>query len=114
MLKIKKTIAASLSIVSNGLIILFKLIAGIITGSMCIISEAIHSMSDFLASVLTFFAVKRSSEPADEDHPFGHGKYKDVAGFVEGILILLASFYIIWESCKKIISNNSLEFPRWA
>lgn len=106
----KKTIAASLSIISNGIIILFKLTAGIITGSMSVISEAIHSSSDFLASVLTFFAVKRSSEPADKDHPFGHGKYEDVAGFVEGILILLASFYIIWESCKKIISNNSLEF----
>ena len=51
----KKKIAASLSIISNGLIILFKLIAGIITGSISIISEAIHSMSDFLASVLTFF-----------------------------------------------------------
>ena len=106
----KKKYAASLSILSNGLIILFKLVAGIITGSISIISEAIHSMSDFLASVLTFFAITRSSQPADRDHPFGHGKYEDVAGFVEGILILLASFYIILESCKKIISNNSSEF----
>lgn len=106
----KKKIAASLSIISNGLIILFKLIAGIISGSISIISEAIHSMSDFLASVLTFFAVIRSSKPADRDHPFGHGKYEDVAGFIEGILILLASLYIVWEACKKIISHNSLEF----
>ena len=106
----KKKIAASLSITSNGLIILFKLIAGIITGSMSIISEAIHSMSDFLASVITFFAVIRSSKPADREHPFGHGKYEDVAGFIEGFLILLASFYIIWESCRKIISNSYTEF----
>lgn len=106
----KKKIAGSLSIVSNGLIILFKLIAGIISGSISIISEAIHSMTDFLASVLTFFAVIRSSKPADKDHPFGHGKYEDVAGFIEGILILLASFYIIWESCKKIINNDYVEF----
>lgn len=106
----KKKIAASLSITSNGLIILFKLIAGIITGSMSIISEAIHSMSDFLASVITFFAVIRSSKPADREHPFGHGKYEDVAGFIEGFLILLASFYIIWESCRKIISNCYTEF----
>ena len=102
-----KTKAANLSIISNGLIILFKLIAGIITGSMCIISEAIHSLSDFLASVLTLFAVKRSSEPADKDHPFGHGKYEDISGFFEGVLILLASFYIIWESCKKIITHGT-------
>lgn len=106
----KKKTAACLSITSNGLIILFKLVAGIVTGSMSIISEAIHSMSDFLASVITFFAVIRSSEPADKEHPFGHGKYEDVAGFIEGILILLASFYIIWESCKKIVCNNFVEF----
>ena len=106
----KKKIAASLSIISNFLIILFKIVAGIITGSISIISEAIHSMSDFLASILTFFAVICSSKPADKEDPFGHGKYEDVAGFIEGILIILASFYIIWESCKKIISNNYLEF----
>lgn len=106
----KKILAASFSIISNGLIILFKLSAGIVTGSISIISEAVHSMSDFLASVLTFFAVERSSKPADKDHPFGHGKYEDVAGFTEGILILLAALYIIWESCKKIISHASLEF----
>lgn len=106
----KKKLAASLSITSNGLIIIFKLLAGIFTGSISIISEAIHSMSDFLASVLTFFAVIRSSKPADKDHPFGHGKYEDVAGFLEGLLIILASFYIIWEACKKILHGNALEF----
>lgn len=106
----QKKFAASLSIISNSLIILFKLVAGIVTGSIGIISEAIHSMSDLLASVLTFFAVLHSSEPADKQHPFGHGKYEDVAGFIEGILIVLASFYIIWEACKKIINNTYLEF----
>lgn len=106
----EKKFAASLSITSNGLIIIFKLLAGIFTGSISIISEAIHSMSDFLASVLTFFAVIRSSKPADKSHPFGHGKYEDVAGFIEGLLIIFASFYIIWEACKKIINSSSLEF----
>lgn len=109
-LEIKKKFAAKLSIASNGLIILFKLIAGIISGSISIISEAIHSMSDLLASVLTYFAVLRSSEPADKEHPFGHGRYEDVAGFIEGILIILASFYIIFEAGKKIFSGNHLEF----
>lgn len=106
----KKKLAASLSITSNGLIIIFKLLAGIFMGSISIISEAIHSMNDFLASVLTFFAVIRSSKPADKNHPFGHGKYEDVAGFLEGLLIIVASFYIIWEACKKILHGNALEF----
>lgn len=109
-IKFQKRFAAGLSILSNALIILFKLIAGFLTGSMSIISEAIHSMSDCLASVLTFFAVVRSSKPADKSHPFGHGKYEDVAGFIEGLLIIFASFYITWESCRKIVSNSTLEF----
>lgn len=109
-IKFQKRFAAGLSILSNALIILFKLIAGFLTGSMSIISEAIHSMSDCLASVLTFFAVVRSSKPADKGHPFGHGKYEDVAGFIEGLLIIFASFYITWESCRRIVSNSTLEF----
>lgn len=109
-IKFQKRFAAGLSILSNALIILFKLIAGFLTGSMSIISEAIHSMSDCLASVLTFFAVVRSSKPADKSHPFGHGKYEDVAGFIEGLLIIFASFYITWESCRRIVSNSTLEF----
>ena len=106
----QKTSAATLSIWSNGLLILFKLVAGIISGSISIISEAIHSLSDFLASVLTYFAVLRSSIPADKDHPYGHGRYEDMAGFIEGLLIIFASFYIIWEACNKIINANSSQF----
>lgn len=67
----EKKLAAGLSITSNAVIILLKFAAGVISGSISIISEAIHSMSDFLASVLTFFAVMKSSEPADKEHPFG-------------------------------------------
>lgn len=106
----KKKFAASLSILSNGLIIVLKLIAGIISGSISIISEAVHSTSDFLASVLTYFAVLRSSQPADKEHPFGHGGYEDVAGFLEGLLIIIASFYIISEAVKKIVSTTSSGF----
>lgn len=105
----QKKFAAGLSITSNAVIILFKLIAGIISGSISIISEAIHSMSDFLASVLTFFAVTRSAEPADKDHPFGHGRYEDMSGFVEGGLIIFAAFYIIYEAIKKLIFGYNMD-----
>ncbi len=105
----QKKLAAGLSIASNGIIIILKFIAGSISGSISIISEAIHSLSDFLASVLTFFAVMRSSEPADKTHPFGHGKYEDMSGFIEGGLIIFAAFFIIYEAVKKLISGHSLE-----
>lgn len=106
----EKNFAAMLSVFSNTLIIIFKLVAGVISGSISIISEAIHSTSDLLASVLTYFAVQKSSHPADKGHPFGHGRYEDVAGFLEGILIVLASIFIFWESTKRIVHGGSLEF----
>ena len=102
-LEAEKKFAAGLSISSNAIVILLKVIAGILSGSISIISEAIHSLSDFLASVLTFFAVTRSSEPADKEHPFGHGKYEDMSGFIEGGLIIFAGLYIIYEASTKLI-----------
>ena len=106
---VEKKLAAGLSIASNAIIIILKLIAGVISGSISIISEAIHSLSDFFASMLTFFAVMKSSEPADKEHPFGHGRYEDMSGFIEGGLIIFAALFIIYESCKKLIFGYSME-----
>lgn len=107
-----KKLAASFSVISNLTLIILKLVTGFISGSVSIISEAIHSGSDFLASVIAFFAIQKSEQPADRDHQFGHGKYEDAAGFVEGSLIILASLYIIYEAGKKLAGvsepmNNS-------
>ena len=105
----EKKLAAGLSIVSNTTIIVLKLIAGFISGSISVISEAIHSMSDLLASFLTFFSVMKSAQPADSDHPYGHGKYEDMSGFLEGILIVLAAIYIIYEAVQKLYMNTAAE-----
>jgi len=98
--------AASLSIASNITLILLKIIAGLMSHSISIISEAFHSLGDLLASFLAYFAVKRAAEPADEDHPFGHGKYEELSGLAEGFLIIAVSFFIIFEAVKKIISGG--------
>lgn len=108
-IKLKKKFAAALSIISNSFIIILKLTAGIISGSISIISEAIHSLSDCLASILTFFAVSKSSEPADKEHPFGHGKYEDMSGFIEGGLIIFAALFIIYEAMKKLMLGQISE-----
>ena len=105
----KKKIAAGLSIASNMTLTALKIAAGIISGSISIISEAIHSLSDFMASVLTFFSVMKSSQPADSDHPYGHGRYEDMAGFIEGVLIIGASLFIIFESARKIIFGLNID-----
>lgn len=98
----EKKNAAMLSIISNSLLILLKFAAGFMSGSISIISEALHSGSDLLASFIAFFSVSESSKPADDEHPFGHGKYEDLSGLLEGILIILAALYIIYASIKKI------------
>lgn len=105
----KKKLAAGLSITSNIILSVLKIITGILSGSLSIISEAIHSLSDLFASVLTLFSVIKSSKPADSDHPYGHGKYEDMAGFIEGLLIILASLLIIIEASKKIIFGMNMD-----
>lgn len=105
----KKKIVAGLSITSNIILTLLKIVAGILSGSLSIISEAIHSMGDFVASILAFFSVMKSSKPADKDHPYGHGKYEDLSGFIEGLLIILASLFIFYKAVQKIILNSPSE-----
>ncbi len=94
---------ALLSIVSNTSLMVVKGITGIITGSVSIISEAIHSGVDLIASVMAFFSVRYSSKPADYKHPYGHGKIENITGFVEAILIFVAAILIIKEAVTNII-----------
>lgn len=101
-----KAKAASISILSNTFLIISKLLVGLFTNSVSIISEAVHSLMDLLAAVIAFFSVKKSAEPADDDHQYGHGKYEDVSGFAEGALILIAAAYIIYESIEKLLSGK--------
>lgn len=105
--KVKKK-AALLSIFSNSFLILAKFIIGLITGSVSIISEAIHSISDFLASIIAFYSIKLASEPADTEHQYGHEKFEDLSGGIEGILILFAAGYIIYESIEKILLGSTV------
>lgn len=105
----KKKLVAGLSITSNIILSVLKIITGILSGSLSIISEAIHSISDLFASMLTFFSIMKSSKPADKDHPYGHGKYEDMAGFIEGILIIIAALFIIYEATRKIVSGSNFD-----
>ena len=102
----KKAKAAAISIISNTFLIISKLLVGLFTNSVSIISEAVHSLMDLLAAIIAFFSVKKSAEPADEDHQYGHGKYEDVSGFAEGALIIIAAIYIIYESVEKLSSGK--------
>lgn len=101
--------AAMLSIVSNSILIVFKLTAGVSMNSISVISEGIHSSIDLIASFIAFISIKKSSEKEDEEHPFGHGKYENVSGFVEAMLILMVGLVVIYEAIKKLFYNGTMQ-----
>lgn len=103
-----KVKVARLSIISNTVLIFLKLIVGVITGSVSIVSEAIHSTMDLAAAIIAFFSVKISDKPADENHPYGHGKFENISGVIEALLIFIASIWIIFEAVKKLLHPEGI------
>jgi cation diffusion facilitator family transporter len=98
----KKSKAAAISIASNTSLILLKLFAGLITGSVSLIAKAIHSVMDLVAAIVAFIDVNISDRPSDKKHPFGHGNVENLSGVNEGILILVAAGLIVNEAVHKI------------
>jgi cation diffusion facilitator family transporter len=102
----KKSVALSSVFASGGMAIM-KFIIGIMTGSMGILSEAAHSALDLGAAWITLFAVKASDKPADDEHPYGHGKIENVSALIETGLLFLTSGWIIYEAIHRIITHNT-------
>ena len=105
-----KTGAAGLSVLSNTLLILLKLVAGILSGSVSIIAEAIHSGIDLLAALIAFVCLRIAGKPADREHPFGHGKVENVSGTIEAVLIFVAAIFIIYQAINRIIAEAIVEY----
>jgi cation diffusion facilitator family transporter len=97
-----KVKTASLSIASNTFLIIMKLLVGVMSGSVSIISEAIHSSMDLLAAIIALFSVIVSDNPPDLKHPYGHGKVENISGVIEAVLIFVAAAMIIVEAVKKL------------
>jgi cation diffusion facilitator family transporter len=105
----RKSGAARLSIVSNACLIILKLVAGGITGSIAIITEAVHSAIDLVASVVAYFSIRKAEEPADESHPYGHEKVENLAAALEGVLILIGAGIIVFESARRLADPPEVE-----
>lgn len=101
-----KVSIARLSIVSNTLLILLKMAVGFISGSVSIISEAIHSSMDLVAAIIAFLSVRVSDNPPDSRHPYGHGKIENISGVIEALLIFIAAIWIIVEALKKLAGEK--------
>ncbi len=104
-----KSGAAALSIASNSVLIALKLAAGAITGSIAILTEAVHSLIDLVASVVAYVSVRKADEPADAEHPYGHEKVESLAATIEGMLILVGAGIIVYEATHQLVVGSSVE-----
>ena len=102
----EKRRAALLSVGSAVLLVSLKAFLVIRTGSLGVLSEALHSGLDLIAAVITFLSVRVSDEPADERHPYGHGKFENFSAFVETGLLLLTALYIIYEAFDRLFFRS--------
>ena len=92
-----------------------KIVVGITTGSLGILSEAAHSGLDLIAAIITFFSVRVSDKPADADHQYGHGKVENFSAFIETGLLLLTCVWIIYEAIKRLFFRHvEIEPSAWA
>lgn len=101
--------AALLSIVSNAFLIAIKLVAGLVTGSVAIMTEAMHSAIDLSASVVAYFSIRKADEPADASHPYGHEKVENLAAAIEGVLILVGSGVIAIEAVRRLVNGGHVD-----
>ncbi len=102
---------AFLSVISNSLVVMLKIAVGIITGSVAILSEAIHSFLDLIAAFIAFISVRISKKPADTGHPYGHGKVENLSGTIETILIFAAGIWMIYECVQKLVNPEPVHLP---
>jgi len=114
MVKEKVNVALT-SVIAAVFLTAFKLVIGILTGSLGILSEALHSGLDLVAAIITLFSVRISDKPADKEHHFGHGKIENFSAFVETILLLITCAWIIYEAVQRLASGNThIEVNKWS
>ncbi len=92
-----------------------KLVIGLLTGSLGILSEALHSGLDLIAAMITYFSVRISDKPADANHPYGHGKVENLSALIETILLLVTCIWIIYEAIHRLVTGKMhIEVTYWS
>jgi len=102
-----------MSVMSNSMLVVFKITVGLFSGAVSILSEAIHSGVDLVAALIAFFAVRASGKPADEEHTYGHGKFENLSAAIEGLLIFFAAGWIIYKAINKLIFPEPVDNIQW-
>src|SRR5438093_514689 len=110
----KQSVALS-SVVAATVLTSLKLLLGLLTGSLGILSEAAHSGLDLVAAIVTYIFVSWADRPADESHPFGHGKFEHISAFVETALLLATCLFVVLEACRRLFFREvHVEPSIWA
>ncbi|MCL2347861.1 MAG: cation diffusion facilitator family transporter [Planctomycetaceae bacterium] len=102
----EKNRVALISVMAAVFLTVFKMIVGVMTGSLGILSEALHSGLDLVAAVITYVSVRVSDKPADKQHPFGHGKVENVSALIETILLLITCTWIVYEAVRRLATGE--------
>src|SRR5690349_344429 len=102
----EKKRAALLSVGSALLLVSLKTFLVVRTGSLGVLSEALHSGLDLVAAIITFLSLRVSDRPADERHPYGHGKFENFSAFLETGLLALTALYIIYEAFDRLFFHS--------
>jgi cation diffusion facilitator family transporter len=111
----EKKRVAGLSVFAAIFLTGFKLIVGLLTGSLGILSEALHSALDLVAAVITYFTVRVSDKPADKHHHFGHGKTENFSALLETILLIITCVWIVYEAVNRLVTGNThIEVTIWS
>lgn len=103
----EKRSVALVSVLASGVLAAGKLVAAAFTGSLGILSEAIHSLIDLGATVITYFAIRWGDQPADEEHHYGHAKIESVAALVETALLFLTTAWVSWEAIRRLTGEDA-------
>ena len=110
----RKHRAALSSVAASGVLALAKLVAGLLSGSLALLSEAAHGAVDTGATLVTFLAVRESGKPADEDHHYGHDKFEALAALVEVFLLLAVAIVVVFEAVRRLLAGHtSVELSIW-
>src|SRR2546430_6872846 len=112
---VKERVALT-SIAASGALTIAKAVVGLFSGSLALLSEAGHSALDFAATVMTWYAVRVSGKPADEEHHYGHGKVESVTALIATGLLFVLSGVVVWEAMKRLAGadGHAIEATLWA
>jgi cation diffusion facilitator family transporter len=105
----RKSRAAAVSVASNTALVVLKVVVGVVSQSVSVLSEAIHSANDLVAALIAFASTRVSDRPSDREHPYGYGKAESISGAVEAALIMLAALWIVVEAVRKLFHGGEVE-----